>query len=238
MEAIASTLSFDYFINLVIFFIIPLIVISGINVYLFSYRVEELLVMLWEKIKSTVTFYFHKFIDFWVNTYNTIKNVLVRAWEAVRDFFRGLIDNGKDVVEKVKSAAEVVIEKTKEVYHVVEEKVIDVVQLLRNKFNTVINSVKSIFNTFVDKVSSVAHSIFGVVTSFINGVSNIASDVFGFFKSIFDSISSVVSDILDFIKTAIDFIINLPEKIADGIGNAISGAVSGVGDFFSNLNPF
>lgn len=151
------------------------------------------------------------FREFWLNLWESIKEITKQTVDAVTNFFRNLWDNIKNVFEGIKNTAT-------EKWNGMRASISSILQATRDVISNLLNSIKSTFsniwNSIKSTVSNLMNGIRSTISDGINGARNVVSNVLNAirdkFSSIFDSAKNIVRNSINAIKGFFNFSWSLP----------------------------
>lgn len=195
------------------------------------------------------------FRQFWINLWESIKEVAISVWNAIKEFFtaawEAISSTAQTIWNGIKNFFSALWEGIKTIFTTVLNVISAVVTTNFNIYKTIITTV---FNTIKTVITTVLNAIKTVITTVWNTIKNvfttvlntIKSVVSGAFNSMWSGIKNTVSGIVNTIKTgfnnAVSFVKNLASSafrwgadIIEGIVNGIKSCIGKVKDAVTNV---
>lgn len=183
------------------------------------------------------------FRNFWINLWESIKNAVSVAWEAITSFLTTAWETISNTAQTVFTAIATFLSSTWEsikagveaAWNAVANTITTVWNTIRNAVQTAVNAVKNAVSTAWNAIKSTVSSIMGGIQSAISNawntisstVSNVVNTIRNAISNGFNAAKNTVSNVLNSIK-------NTMQNIWDGAVNIVKGAV----DKLKNLVNF
>ena len=161
-----------------------------------------------------------EFRQFWINLWESIKEIAIAVWEALKAFF-------KAVWEAIKSTAETVWNAIKNFFTGLWEGI-------KNIFTTVVNAISTFltnaWNAIKNTVTTVWNAIKTFFTTVWNGIKNIVTTVVTaistFLTTAWNAIKNTITTVLNAIKTVVTTVWNGIKSVITTIVNGIKNTVT------------
>ena len=152
-----------------------------------------------------------EFRQFWIDLWESIKEIAVAVWEALKEFFAA-------AWEFIKTTAETVWNGLASFFTGLWEGI-------RNTFTTVVNAISNFLSTMWNTIKSVAETIWNAISTFFttiwNGIKTVVTTVV-------TAISTFLTTAWNTIKTAITAVLNAIKTVFSTVWNAIKNVVTTV----------
>nr|WP_305141866.1 phage tail tape measure protein [uncultured Acetatifactor sp.] len=177
---------------------------------------------LWESIKEIAITVWNAIKDFFVKAWEFIKNTAITVWNSIKDFFTGLWDGIKNVFTTVVNAISTFLSNT---WNAIKNTVTTVFNAIATFFTNIWNAIKNTFTTVVTAIST-------FLTNAWNAINNTATTVWNaittFFTNIWNGIKNIFTTVVNAISTFLTNAWNAIKNTATTVWNAISS-------FFTNI---
>lgn len=152
-----------------------------------------------------------EFRQFWIDLWESIKEIAVAVWEALKEFF---------------SAAWEVIRTTAEtVWNAIAGFFTGLWEGIRNTFTTVVNAISSFLSTAWTTIQMVATTVWTAISTFFSTIWNGIKTVV---TTVVTAISTFLTTAWNTIKTTITTVLNAIKSVFETIWNAIKTAITTV----------
>lgn len=152
-----------------------------------------------------------EFRQFWIDLWESIKEIAVAVWEALKEFFAA-------AWEFIKTTAETVWNGLASFFTGLWEGI-------KNTFTTVVNAISNFLSTMWNTIKSVAETIWNAISTFFttiwNGIKTVVTTVV-------TAISTFLTTSWNTIKTAITTVLNAIKTVFSTVWNAIKNVVTTV----------
>ncbi len=152
-----------------------------------------------------------EFRQFWIDLWESIKEIAVAVWEALKEFFVA-------AWEFIKTTAETV-------WNALASFFTGLWEGIKNTFTTVVNAISTFLSTMWNTIKSVAETIWNAISTFFttiwNGIKTVVTTVV-------TAISTFLSAAWNTIKTAITTVLNAIKTVFSTVWNAIKNVVTTV----------
>ena len=163
---------------------------------------------------------FEEFRQFWIDLWESIKEIAIAVWEALKAFFQA-------VWEAIKTTATTVWNAIKDFFSGLWEGI-------KNIFTTVVNAISTFlttaWNTIKNTVTTVWNAIKTFFTTVWNGIKSVITTVVNaistFLSTAWNGIKTAITTVLNAIKTAVTTVWNGIKNTITSIVNAIKNAVT------------
>lgn len=177
---------------------------------------------LWESIKEIAIAVWNAIKDFFVKAWEFIKNTAITVWNSIKDFFTGLWNGIKNVFTTVVNAISAFLSNT---WNAIKNTVTTVFNAIATFFTNIWNAIKNTFTTVVTAIST-------FLTNAWNAIKNTATTVWNaittFFTNIWNGIKNIFTTVVNAISTFLTNAWNAIKNTATTVWNAISS-------FFTNI---
>ena len=175
---------------------------------------------LWESIKEIAIAVWEALKAFFKAAWEAIKTTATTVWNAIKDFFSGLWEGIKNIFTTVVNAITTFLSTA---WNGIKNTVTTVWNAIKTFFTTIWNGIKNVFTTVVNAVST-------FLTTAWNGIKNTATTIWnaisGFFTTCWNGIKNAVTSAVNAIKNAVTTAWNNIKNTVTSIGNAIKTAIS------------
>lgn len=152
-----------------------------------------------------------EFRQFWIDLWESIKEIAVAVWEALKEFFAA-------AWEFIKTTAETVWNGLASFFTGLWEGI-------KNTFTTVVNAISNFLSTMWNTIKSVAETIWNAISTFFttiwNGIKTVVTTVV-------TAISTFLTTSWNTIKTAITTVLNAIKTVFSTVWNSIKNVVTTV----------
>lgn len=152
-----------------------------------------------------------EFRQFWIDLWESIKEIAVAVWEALKEFFVA-------AWEFIKTTAETV-------WNALASFFTGLWEGIKNTFTTVVNAISNFLSTMWNTIKSVAETIWNAISTFFttiwNGIKTVVTTVV-------TAISTFLTTAWNTIKTAITAVLNAIKTVFSTVWNAIKNVVTTV----------
>lgn len=163
-----------------------------------------------------------EFRQFWIDLWESIKQIAVAVWEVLKEFF-------VSAWEFIKTTAETVWNGLAGFFTGLWEGI-------KNIFTTVVNAISTFLSTMWNTIKSVAETIWNaiknVITTVVNGIENTITTVWNGIKN---TVTTVVNAIKTAVSTAFSAMWNGIKNTISGIYNTIKNGFTNAVNFIKNL---
>ncbi|MBO6205967.1 MAG: phage tail tape measure protein [Lachnospiraceae bacterium] len=161
-----------------------------------------------------------EFRQFWIDLWESIKEIAIAVWEALKTFF-------KAAWEAIKSTAETV-------WNAIKNFLSGLWEGIKNIFTTVVNAISTFltnaWNAIKNTVTTVWNAIKTFFTTVWNGIKNIVTTVVTaistFLTTAWNAIKNTVTTVLNAIKTVVTTVWNGIKSVITTIVNGIKNTVT------------
>ena len=175
---------------------------------------------LWESIKEIAIAVWEALKAFFKAAWEAIKTTATTVWNAIKDFFSGLWEGIKNIFTTVVNAITTFLSTA---WNGIKNTVTTVWNAIKTFFTTIWNGIKNVFTTVVNAIST-------FLTTAWNGIKNTATTIWnaisGFFTTCWNGIKNAVTSAVNAIKNAVTTAWNNIKNTVTSIGNAIKTAIS------------
>ena len=195
------------------------------------------------------------FRQFWINLWESIKEVAIAVWTAIKEFFvsawEAISNAAQSIWNGIKNFFSALWEGIKTIFTIVLNVISRIVATYFNIYKTIVttvfNAIKTVITTVLNAIKTVITTVWNTIKAVFTTVLNtIKSVVSGAFNSMWTGIKNTVSGIVNTIKTgfnnAVSFVKNLASSafrwgadIIEGIVNGIKSCIGKVKDAVTNV---
>ena len=177
---------------------------------------------LWESIKEIAVAVWEALKDFFVKAWEAIKNTAITVWNSIKEFFTRLWDGIKNIFNTVVNAISTFLSNT---WNAIKNTVTTVFNAISTFFTTIWNTIKNTFTTVVTAIST-------FLTNAWNGIKNTAITIWNaistFLTNIWNGIKNTVTTVMNAISNFISSAWNNIKNTVTNIGNGIKNAVTNI----------
>ena len=175
---------------------------------------------LWESIKEIAVAVWEALKEFFTAAWEAIKTTAVTVWNAIKDFFTGLWNGIKNVFTTVVNAISTFLTNA---WNAIKNTVTTVWNAIKTFFTTVWNGIKNIVTTVVTAISTFLTTAWNAIKNTITTVLNAIKTVV---TTVWNGIKSVITTIVNGIKNTVTTAWNNIKNTVVSVGNAIKSAVT------------
>lgn len=188
---------------------------------------------LWESIKEIAIAVWEALKEFFTAAWEAIKTTAVTVWNAIRDFFTELWEGIKNIFTTVVSAISTFLTTA---WNTIKNTVTTVWNAIKTFFTTVWNGIKSIITTVVNAISTFLSTAWnGIKTAITTVLNAIKTAVTTVWNGIKNTITTIVNAIKNAVTTAWNNIKSAVSNAANAIKNAVSNAFNAMLNGIKNV---
>lgn len=169
-----------------------------------------------------------EFRQFWIDLWESIKEIAVAVWEALKEFFVA-------AWEFIKTTAETVWNGLASFFTGLWEGI-------KNTFTTVVNAISGFLTTMWNTIKSVAETIWNAISTFFttiwNGIKTVVTTVVTaistFLTTAWNTIKTVITTVLNAIKTVFSTVWNAIKNVITTVVNGIKNTITTVWNGIKN----
>lgn len=169
-----------------------------------------------------------EFRQFWIDLWESIKEIAVAVWEALKEFFGA-------AWEFIKTTAETVWNGLASFFTGLWEGI-------KNTFTTVVNAISNFLSTMWNTIKSVAETIWNAISTFFttiwNGIKTVVTTVVSaistFLTTAWNTIKTVITTVLNAIKTVFSTVWNAIKNVVTTVVNGIKNTITTVWNGIKN----
>lgn len=169
-----------------------------------------------------------EFRQFWIDLWESIKEIAVAVWEALKEFFVA-------AWEFIKTTAETVWNGLASFFTGLWEGI-------KNTFTTVVNAISTFLSTMWNTIKSVAETIWNAISTFFttiwNGIKTVVTTVVTaistFLTTAWNTIKTVITTVLNAIKTVFSKVWNAIKNVVTTVVNGIKNTITTVWNGIKN----
>ena len=169
-----------------------------------------------------------EFRQFWIDLWESIKEIAVAVWEALKEFFVA-------AWEFIKTTAETVWNGLASFFTGLWEGI-------KNTFTTVVNAISTFLSTMWNTIKSVAETIWNAISTFFttiwNGIKTVVTTVVTaistFLTTAWNTIKTVITTVLNAIKTVFSTVWNAIKNVITTVINGIKNTITTVWNGIKN----
>ena len=169
-----------------------------------------------------------EFRQFWIDLWESIKEIAVAVWEALKEFFAA-------AWEFIKTTAETVWNGLASFFTGLWEGI-------KNTFTTVVNVISNFLSTMWNTIKSVAETIWNAISTFFttiwNGIKTVVTTVVmaisTFLTTAWNTIKTVITTVLNAIKTVFSTVWNAIKNVVTTVVNGIRNTITTVWNGIKN----
>ena len=188
---------------------------------------------LWESIKEIAVAVWEALKEFFTAAWEAIKTTAVTVWNAIKDFFTGLWEGIKNIFTTVVNAISTFLANA---WNAIKNTVTTVFNAIKTFFTTIWNGIKSVITTVVTAISTFLstawNSIKTAITMVLNAIKTVVTTVWNGIKT---TITNIVNGIKNAVTTAWNNIKSAVSNAANAIKNAVSNAFNAMLNGIKNV---
>ena len=169
-----------------------------------------------------------EFRQFWIDLWESIKEIAVAVWEALKEFFVA-------AWEFIKTTAETVWNGLASFFTGLWEGI-------KNTFTTVVNAISTFLSTMWNTIKSVAETIWNAISTFFttiwNGIKTVVTTVVTaistFLTTAWNTIKTVITTVMNAIKTVFSTVWNAIKNVVTTVVNGIKNTITTVWNGIKN----
>lgn len=192
---------------------------------------------LWESIKEIAIAVWEALKAFFQAAWEAIKATATTVWNAIKDFFSGLWEGIKTIFTTVVNAISTFLTTA---WNTIRNTVTTVWNAIKTFFTTVWNGIKSVITTVVNAISTFLSTAWNgiktAITTVLNAIKTAVTTVWNGIKNtittIVNAIKNVVTTAWNNIKTAVS---NAANAIKTGVTNAFNAMLNGIKNICGNI---
>ena len=169
-----------------------------------------------------------EFRQFWIDLWESIKEIAVAVWEALKEFFVA-------AWEFIKTTAETV-------WNALASFFTGLWEGIKNTFTTVVNAISTFLSTMWNTIKSVAETIWNAISTFFttiwNGIKTVVTTVVTaistFLTTAWNTIKTVITTVLNAIKTVFSTVWNSIKNVVTTVVNGIKNTITTVWNGIKN----
>ncbi len=169
-----------------------------------------------------------EFRQFWIDLWESIKEIAVAVWEALKEFFVA-------AWEFIKTTAETVWNGLASFFTGLWEGI-------KNTFTTVVNAISTFLSTMWNTIKSVAETVWNAISTFFttiwNGIKTVVTTVVTaisiFLTTAWNTIKTVITTVLNAIKTVFSTVWNAIKNVVTTVVNGIKNTITTVWNGIKN----
>lgn len=169
-----------------------------------------------------------EFRQFWIDLWESIKEIAVAVWEALKEFFVA-------AWEFIKTTAETV-------WNALASFFTGLWEGIKNTFTTVVNAISTFLSIMWNTIKSVAETIWNAISTFFttiwNGIKTVVTTVVmaisTFLTTAWNTIKTVITTVLNAIKTVFSTVWNAIKNVVTTVINGIKNTITTVWNGIKN----
>ena len=188
---------------------------------------------LWESIKEIAIAVWEALKEFFTAAWEAIKTTAVTVWNAIKDFFTGLWEGIKNIFTTVVNAISTFLTNA---WNAIKNTVTTVFNAIKTFFTTIWNGIKSVITTVVNAISTFLSTAWnGIKTAITTVLNAIKTAVTTVWNGIKNTITTIVNAIKNAVTTAWNNIKSAVSNAANAIKNAVSNAFNAMLNGIKNV---
>ena len=188
---------------------------------------------LWESIKEIAVAVWEALKEFFTAAWEAIKTTAVTVWNAIKDFFTGLWEGIKNIFTTVVNAISTFLTNA---WNAIKNTVTTVFSAIKTFFTTIWNGIKSVITTVVTAISTFLSTAWNgiktAITTVLNAIKSVVTTVWNGIKT---TITNIVNGIKNAVTTAWNNIKSAVSNAANAIKNAVSNAFNAMLNGIKNV---
>lgn len=188
---------------------------------------------LWESIKEIAISVWEALKAFFQAAWEAIKTTATTVWNAIKDFFSGLWEGIRNIFTTVVNAISTFLTTA---WNTIKNTVTTVWNAIKTFFTTVWNGIKSVITTVVNAISTFLSAAWnGIMTAITTALNAIKTAVTTVWNGIKNTITTIVNAIKNAVTTAWNNIKSAVSNAANAIKNAVSNAFNAMLNGIKNV---
>lgn len=188
---------------------------------------------LWESIKEIAVAVWEALKEFFTAAWEAIKTTAVTVWNAIKDFFTGLWNGIRNIFTTVVNAISTFLTNA---WNAIKNTVTTVFNAIKTFFTTIWNGIKSVITTVVTAISTFLSTAWNgiktAITTVLNAIKSVVTTVWNGIKT---TITNIVNGIKNAVTTAWNNIKSAVSNAANAIKNAVSNAFNAMLNGIKNV---
>lgn len=188
---------------------------------------------LWESIKEIAVAVWDALKEFFTAAWEAIKTTAVTVWNAIKDFFTGLWEGIKNIFTTVVNAISTFLTNA---WNAIKNTVTTLFNAIKTFFTTIWNGIKSVITTVVTAISTFLSTAWNgiktAITTVLNAIKSVVTTVWNGIKT---TITNIVNGIKNAVTTAWNNIKSAVSNAANAIKNAVSNAFNAMLNGIKNV---
>ena len=188
---------------------------------------------LWESIKEIAVAVWEALKEFFTAAWEAIKTTAVTVWNAIKDFFTRLWEGIKNIFTTVVNAISTFLTNA---WNAIKNTVTTVFNAIKTFFTTIWNGIKSVITTVVTAISTFLSTAWNgiktAITTVLNAIKSVVTTVWNGIKT---TITNIVNGIKNAVTTAWNNIKSAVSNAANAIKNAVSNAFNAMLNGIKNV---
>ena len=188
---------------------------------------------LWESIKEITVAVWEALKEFFTAAWEAIKTTAITVWNAIKDFFTGLWEGIKNIFTTVVNAISTFLTNA---WNAIKNTVTTVFNAIKTFFTTIWNGIKSVITTVVTAISTFLSTAWNgiktAITTVLNAIKSVVTTVWNGIKT---TITNIVNGIKNAVTTAWNNIKSAVSNAANAIKNAVSNAFNAMLNGIKNV---
>jgi TP901 family phage tail tape measure protein len=192
---------------------------------------------LWESIKEIAIAVWEALKAFFQAAWEAIKTTATTVWNAIKDFFSSLWEGIKNIFITVVNAISTFLTTA---WNAIKNTVTTVFNAIKTFFTTVWNGIKSVITTVVNAISTFLSTAWNgiktAITTVLNAIKTAVTTVWNGIKNtittIVNAIKNAVTTAWNNIKSAVS---NAANAIKTGVTNAFNAMLNGIKNICGNI---
>ena len=188
---------------------------------------------LWESIKEIAVTVWEALKEFFTAAWEAIKTTAVTVWNAIKDFFTGFWEGIKNIFTTVVNAISTFLTNA---WNAIKNTVTTVFNAIKTFFTTIWNGIKSVITTVVTAISTFLSTAWNgiktAITTVLNAIKSVVTTVWNGIKT---TITNIVNGIKNAVTTAWNNIKSAVSNAANAIKNAVSNAFNAMLNGIKNV---
>jgi TP901 family phage tail tape measure protein len=188
---------------------------------------------LWESIKEIAVAVWEALKEFFTAAWEAIKTTAVTVWNVIKDFFTGLWEGIKNIFTTVVNAISTFLTNA---WNAIKNTVTTVFNAIKTFFTTIWNGIKSVITTVVTAISTFLSTAWNgiktAITTVLNAIKSVVTTAWNGIKT---TITNIVNGIKNAVTTAWNNIKSAVSNAANAIKNAVSNAFNAMLNGIKNV---
>ncbi len=214
--------------NPIVLIIAAIAALVAAFIYLWNTNEEfrQFWIDLWESIKEVAIAVWEGLKEFFSAAWEVIKATAETIWNGIKDFFSALWEGVKAIFQTVVDAIKLIITTYFNIYKTI---ITTVLNAIKTVFTTIWNAIKTVVETVVNAISTFLTTAWNAIKTAITNAANAIKNVV---STAWNNMKNTVTSMGNAIKTAVT---NLWNNVTSAVKTAMGNVFSAVKSGFDNV---